>query len=188
MTAGASDFDDSGLAAWFAHAVADAAIDVRRHTAWLARQAEESATFPGVLVDLAERGRPVVVATTDGRTWRGVPIAVGRDVVVLDDDGGRAVLVRLGAIGWVRPQPGDGAPRLGRVATGDVSLAELLADVAPNRPRAVLVAGGAEPVTGELRAASTEVVEVRLDGSGGTALVPSASVTSALLDGVAELA
>lgn len=187
MTAGTSEFDGDGLAGWIAAAVADAAIDVRRHTAWLTRQAEESGTFTGALVDLAERGRPVVVATTDGRTVRGAPVAVGRDVVVLDVGTGRALLVRITAIAWARPQPGDATPGLGRVAAGDVTLAELVADVAPNRPWAVFHAGNAEPVAGELRVASTDVAELRLDGAGGTVLVPLASVSSVLLDGVAEL-
>jgi hypothetical protein len=183
MTPGASEFSDD-LASWLAAAVADAGTDDRRRAAWLAEQAAEEATVAGLFVDLAERARPVLVATTDGRSVRGVPIAVGADVVVLDPGDGRAVLVALGAVVWVRPQVGGGAPGLGRATLGTARLAELVAGVAPQRPRVVLRAPGAEAVTGELRRASVHVAEVRLDGDGANVFVSLEALSTVVLDGV----
>ncbi|MBA2283054.1 MAG: hypothetical protein H0W25_17730, partial [Acidimicrobiia bacterium] len=49
------------LAAWAAAARVDEAAAARSRERWLRQAADEGASFTGVLLDLAERGAPVVV-------------------------------------------------------------------------------------------------------------------------------
>src|SRR4029077_3212757 len=90
------------LTAWLGSLATDEAARSRARTHWLARQALEEGTFAGVLTDLAERGRPVLVHLHSGRRHRGVPVAIGSDFVALAVAGGRSVLVALSAIASVR--------------------------------------------------------------------------------------
>ena len=53
-------------------AMADEAADARAREAFLRRSAAEEGSFAGVLLDLAERGVPVLVAGAGGRRQRGV--------------------------------------------------------------------------------------------------------------------
>jgi hypothetical protein len=134
--------------------------------------AASEATFVGLLVDLAERAVPVVVRLTSGRSHRGVLLAVGREVVVLRDGPKPPALCALAAVTSVRPQP-DGPATADVQATGarpaplDISFGALLAGFADDRPRVQVVAGGDEPVAGELRSVGHDVLTVRLDGDRG---------------------
>jgi hypothetical protein len=132
---------------------------------WLRRQAEDGATLAGTLLDLAERGAPVSVRTTTGRTSHGAIAAVGTDFVVLQSEEGRDTCLRLQAVAAVRPAVGERhAVATGdRLAPLDLLLVEVLAGLAPDRPRLVVLAGG-DLVAGELRAVGVDVVTLRLDG------------------------
>src|SRR5207253_11320300 len=89
--------------------------------------------------------------------------------------------VPLDAIAFVRPQRGSrAAPAAGdRPPPLDVRLAELLAQLAGDRPRVRLVSrGDAEGVAGELRSVGADVVTLALDGEpGGLCYVPLQSLT-----------
>lgn len=135
--------------------------------------ASSEGTLVGVLVDLAERSVPVVVRVgASGRTHRGRVLAVARDAVVVRDGAKPPVVVALGSVTSVRPQPhgADVEATGARPAPLDVSWAALLAGFAANRPRVQVVAGGDEPVAGELRSVGVDVLTLRLDGDQGLAL------------------
>lgn len=152
------------LERWTAEArVADAA-DARRRERSLRRQAEESTTFAGVLADLAERQRPVVLATSGGRRHRGVLRVLGADFVALITDVGAEVLVARWAITSVRSGPRESAAASGRVLDLDLRLHEALAALAEDRPRVQLVTRGDEHLSGDLRNVGLDVVTVRVDG------------------------
>ena len=173
---------DAGLAAWLAEVVVDDAARARVRARWLAQQAAEEGTFAGVLTDLAERARPVVVQLANGRAHRGAVAMIGADVVGLRTAEGRDVLLRQSAITAVRTLPGEPVTVGDRHIVSDLSLAEALAALAEHRVRVLLV--GADPshaVTGELRAVGRDVVTVRLDGAGGTAYVAVASLAETSL-------
>lgn len=166
-----------GLAAWLAEVVADDAAAQRSRLRWLEQQAAEEGTFIGVLTDLAERDRPVVLQLANGRTHRGTLTMIGADVVGLSTAGGRDVLLRQSAIASVRTLPGEPVTVGDRHIVSDVSLSEAMSALAEHRARVHLI--GSDPtqaVTGELRAVGRDVVTVRLDGAGGTAYVAVAAL------------
>lgn len=155
---------------WVAETQVDDAIELRRRSAWLRRQADEESTLTGVLIDLAEHGRPVTLHLGNGRRHRGTIAAVGRDVVELRSSVGERVVVALDALDSVRPMsdatpvPGDGP-----VPT-DVTLAERVRRLAELRGRVLIVGRNGEATSGELTAIGRDVVTVTLD-SGGVAYV-----------------
>lgn len=166
-----------GLAAWLAEVVADDAAQQRSRLRWLEQQAAEEGTFIGVLTDLAERGRPVVVHLTNGRIHRGTLTLIGTDVVGVSTAGGRDVLLRQTAIASVRTLPGEPVTIGDRHIVSDVAMIEAMSALAEHRARVHLI--GSDPsqaVTGELRAVGRDVVTVRLDGAGGTAYIAVASL------------
>jgi len=174
------------LARWAAAAKADEAGRARARERWLRRQAEEEATFAGVLVDLAERAEAVVVRTTGGRRHRGAVAAVGGDFVLLRADPGRWVLVAFDAIAAVRPADGAGAPAAGRRPPAlDLLLLEALDGMAGDRSRvSVIPVGDPEPVVGELEAVGDDVLTIRLDGpSRARSYVRAAAIAEVAVDG-----
>ena len=166
------------LSQWVSAASADAAADARARQRWLRQAADEDATFAGVLLDLAERRTPVVVAGRTGRRHRGTLAAVGADFVVVRVDDGADALLAFTGIASVRPEPGAAAPAGDRAPSIEVTLAEALAVVAEDRPRVLLVTTvDDDGVAGELRAVGRDVVTLRLDGADrATAYVPIASI------------
>ena len=91
---------------WPSSAV-DAATTARAHERWLAPAAEEEGTFAGVLVDLAERGAPVVSTPSGGRRHRGVVRAVADDFVALRTGPGTECSSPIAASRLVRPGSGS---------------------------------------------------------------------------------
>lgn len=132
---------------------------------WLRRQAEEGATLAGTLLDLAERGAPVSVRTTTGRTSHGSVVAVGSDFAVLRGEDGRDACLRLQAVAAVWPAVGERhvVATGDRVAPLDLLLVEVLATLASDRPGVRVLAGG-DVIVGELRAVGVDVVTLRLEG------------------------
>jgi hypothetical protein len=165
------DLDD--LERWAAGARAQEAADARVRERWLRQAAEEEASFAGLLADLAEAGRSVVLTTAAGRRHQGPVVAVGSDFVALAGDG-RLTLVATEAIAELRRSPGApaGARARAAVASGSargehenrlgVGLAEVLAQAVAVRPR-VAVVSGTVTVVGQLRAVGVDVLSVRTD-------------------------
>lgn len=165
------------LEQWVADARVDAAAAERSRERWLRQIAEESASFAGLLLDLAERRLQVVVQGRGGRRNRGTISAVGVDFAAIRTASGTDVLVAFGAIASVRPDDRAGGPAGDRASRFEFSIAEAIAALAGDRPRvlAVTMADG-EGVSGELRSVGRDLVAVRLDGDAGTTYVPIASI------------
>jgi hypothetical protein len=149
----------AGLARWVAEGRVDAAARERSRQRWLERQAGEEASVAGVLLDLAEQARPVMVRTAAGRTARGPIIALGADFAIVREVPRGDVVIPLGAIATVRSPPGAGAPVGDRPLELAVMLAEALVELSADRPL-VLIAAAGEEIRGELSSAGTDVVTV----------------------------
>jgi hypothetical protein len=171
------------LERWAAGARAQEAAEARVRERWLRQAAEEEASFAGLLVDLAEDGRPVSVTTVTGRRHHGPVVAVGTDFVAVGGPEGRLVLVASAALAEVRAAGGTRRPPAagsGRDALG-VTLAEVLAQAVANRPRVAVVLGDVL-VVGQLRAVGTDVLTIRTDGEpAGLSYVTLASVSEVSL-------
>jgi hypothetical protein len=151
------------LEAWAADARVREAADARARERWLRSAAAHDATFVGVLVDLAEAGTTAVVRTTTSRRHRGVVRAVTEECAVLRTDALGDVVLALTGIAEVRPEHGarsDGTRR----APLDLTLAEVLDRLAPDRPRVGMTLAGGEALAGELRTVGRDVVTLLLDG------------------------
>jgi hypothetical protein len=166
------------LTRWVSDARTDEAAASRARERWLVQAAEESATFSGVLLDLAERAAPVGVIGHGDRRHRGVIAAVGADFCVVRTQAGRDLLMAFRGISAVRLDVAEGAPSGDRTVHVDVALAEALAALAGDRPRVLVVTtGGGAGIAGELRAVGRDVATIRLDGDpAGTAYVPIRSI------------
>src|SRR5690348_12016872 len=169
------------LTAWVARLAADDAARARARVQWLSRQAEEEGTFLGVLADLAERGRPVLLQLRNGRTHRGLVAGLGADFTLVHTAGRREALLRQDAIASARTLPGEtvtiGHRALTEAGLREVTFAEALGLLAGERAGVLMIGENpTETLSGELRRAGRDVVAVRLDGEGGTAYVALASV------------
>jgi hypothetical protein len=156
-----TDFDGD-LVRLVADARAADAARSRSRERNLRTSALTEATLAGVLLDLAERGDRVSVRTEFGRTLSGHVTLVAQDGVVLEGTLGTSYL-RFDGIATVRCP----ASRLLVEPSGDrrpprsATLAALLADLAPERPRvAIAVTGERALLSGELRAVGSDVVTV----------------------------
>lgn len=169
---------------WVAEARVDAAAAERARERWLRQIADESATFTGLLLDLAERGLPVVAQGRGRRRNRGTISAVGADFVAMRAAPGTDVLLAFGAIASVRPDDRAGGPTGDRATSFDLGLAEAIAAIAADRPRVLVVTmADGEGVAGELRSVGRDLVALRLDGGAGSAYVPIASIAELRING-----
>ncbi|MBW3649362.1 MAG: hypothetical protein KY458_02215 [Actinobacteria bacterium] len=183
------DDGDKAFLAELDRLVADAAVEgaarQRAQSRVLRQIAQESATFAGVALELAERGDVVVARTTTGRSHGGRVLAVGADFLVLRDSSGPPVVLAMAGITSLRPRPGTGPSDAAgaRRPPLDVRLAVLLAGFAGDRPRVqVMATGDPQPLAGELRAVGLDVATIRMDGDVGLlAHVPIAGVVEVVL-------
>jgi hypothetical protein len=172
------------LRRWVADARADEAGAARSRLRALRLQAEEDATFAGLLLDEAERGGEVVVTTVAGALHAGTVAAVGRDFAVVWVRRRLPVFVPLAAVASVRLPPGASGRFTGdRPPPLDAGLAAVLGAVAGGRPR-VRVAPASTATTGVLAAVGTDVCLVHADGEPPVpTYVPMPAVTDlAVLD------
>lgn len=179
---GPDDAFGRALARWAADATVDDAVRGRVRARWLRIQAEEEASFGGTLVDLAERGRPVVLDVGPHRL-QGLLAGVGGDFVALRTDRGHDVLIRLDGIDAVRPEPGSTAVRGDRTATLEVTLDAVLGPIAAERPEVLIRTDRDVAVRGQLRSAGTDVLRLRAAGDPATPVwVPLDAVRMIVLD------
>ncbi len=156
---------DDPLAAlnrWVAEGAVDSAARARARQRWLERQAAEEATLSGVLVDLAERGRPVAAITVAGHRSRGCVVAVGADFVIVREERLGDVIIPLARLALVKAAPGEDAPTGDRPLGFEIMLADALVELAADRPTVVAAMGG-EEIRGELRSAGFDVAALALD-------------------------
>jgi hypothetical protein len=152
-----------GLNTWIAEGLVDAAASERARQRWLERQATEDATLLGVLIDLAERSRPVAVRSSGGRTARGRVVALGADFVAVREERLGDVLIPTRAIATVRAAPGDVSTVGNRPASLVVVLAEALLELAADRPT-VLLSAANEEHRGNLRSVGRDVLALMIEG------------------------
>ncbi|MPY94371.1 MAG: hypothetical protein GEV08_15315 [Acidimicrobiia bacterium] len=147
--------------------VADARIDeaalARSRERWLRQQAAEAATLEGICRDLAERGEFVLATTTAGTRHRGRIDMLGEDFLAVRSGGG-AVLVPYEGLHTIEVQgtaePGERLVRRG------LTLAEVLTELAQQRPAVRLRCRNGDALVGELRHGGRDLVAVRV-GLGG---------------------
>lgn len=173
----------SRLDRWVADARVDEAARARARERWLRSVAEQEATIAGVLVDLTERAAGVALSTTAGRRHRGWIRALGADFVALCPASGTEVLVALQAISVVRTLPTEDPAAGDRVVSTELTLAEVLTELAAERERVLLVTcAGSDSVSGELRSVGHDVVVVRADTDlPATAYVPLTAIAEVTL-------
>jgi hypothetical protein len=160
---GGTDALARSLEQWAADAMVDEAARQRTRQRWLRIQAEEEASVLGALVDLAERGRSVVLDVGDDRI-RGAVVGIGADFLAVRSDRGQDVLVRTEAIEVVRAEPGAHAVVGDRATLVEVTLAAVVGPLAAERTEVVVRTRSGQVVRGELRSAGTDVVRLRADG------------------------
>jgi hypothetical protein len=164
------------LARWLAEARVDEAAASRARETSLRRQAGEEATLAGVLLDLAERGTPVLVEVSGGRRHRATVRAVADDFCALRTEPATEVLVAYAGITAVLPLDPADLVAGDRPRALDMTLVEALLALLAERPR-VLVAGlDGRLRTGELRSVGRDVVVLRTDGDPRHVYVPVASI------------
>jgi len=187
----------AAFTAWAAgERVRDAAA-ARNRERWLRQQASEAATWVGALVDLAERHHPASLLV--GGHWLGGRIAsVAADFAILEDAGGRPLLVALHHVSAVRaegsaagagPAAGVGsaagagsAAGVGSAATGDrepalrLTMADALSALGADRAAVALTLAGGQTVRGELAGVGADVLTLRGPGLGAQVLVPLGAV------------
>lgn len=147
----------AALQRWVADGQVDEAARARSRRRWLENAATEEATLGGVLLDLAERRRPVTVRTLVGHHITGPIIAVGADFIAVADARLGDTLMPTTRIATVQPAPGDDLPAGDRRHDVVLTFGDALMELAAERPE-VMVGVGDETLRGELRTASTEVV------------------------------
>lgn len=182
MLGGDDDTFGRALARWAAEATVDEAVRARVRERWLRVQAEEESSLAGVLVDLAERGRPVLVRTGAHRL-HGVVAGIGADFVALRSPAGQRVLVPLGKVDHVRADRDSASVRGDRRPTLDVDLVSVLGPVAVDRPQVVIRTDADAALRGELRSVGTDVLHLRGDGDPPAPIwVPLGAVRFVVLD------
>lgn len=151
------------LEAWLADLLVDEAANARARAAWLERQATEEATFLGVLADLAERERQVVIDTVAGRRYLGMIRVVGQDFCALLTKHDVDVLVRYEAIASARPAPREQGTVGDRFIAPVVTFDDALGALSGSGARVTVTGLGGTAVHGELRSVGHDVLTLRLD-------------------------
>lgn len=171
------------LERWAQTARVDEAARRRARERWLLQSAGEGGTVLGVVADLAERGAPVTVTMAGGRRHGGWVRCVGADFVALDTTARGEVLVTLRALSSVRARAGASPPAGDRAVRSGLDLVDVLAGLAAERERVMLVALGEDAVTGTVQALGRDVVALRVEGTAPatTAYVPLAAITEVAL-------
>lgn len=170
------------LARWLAEARVDEAAASRARQRSLHQQAGEEATLAGVLLDLAERGAPVVVEVAGGHRHRATVQAVAEDFCALRTDQGD-VLVAYAGIAAVALLDADDPPAGDRPRALDMTFAEALLVLVAERPRVLVVAKDGTGRAGELRLAGRDVVVLRTDGDPRHLYLPVGSIAEVRVTG-----
>lgn len=162
---------------WLAEQRSDDAAAARSRERWLRQQAAEEGTFAGVLLDMGEGARVVVVHAVGDRRHRGAVRAVAGDFVVIGGDGSPDVLISFAGIVAVRPDAHAPETVGDRAVALDTMLREVLVGLAGERPRVLVTMLDGTGLAGQLRAMGRDVLTLRLDGEDRTLVyVPLAAV------------
>jgi hypothetical protein len=167
---------DGALERWLAELRAHDAAVGRGRVGSLERQAAEAATLLGVVIDLAERARPVMIDLVTGRRHRGEITLVGRDICAIRGAEGVNTLVATWAITAVRPLPGETPITGDRDVSSRATFATAVASSCEPGTRVALWCLGGEALTGEVESVGHDVIALRLDAGRTWAYVALASV------------
>jgi hypothetical protein len=155
---------------WLAEQLVEDAVRSRRRAADLRDQAAQEGTLRGVLVDLAERARPVVLRTVAGTEHRVALTVVGRDVVAGRTMRGEHATAGLDAVASVRAEPGA-APSIGdRQVDQSTTLVGHLHELASVRPDIVATLRDGSRLSGTLTTVGIDVLTIQLHDSDHSAV------------------
>jgi hypothetical protein len=165
--AGGADRFLAELARWAgAERVAQSASERARLRA-LVDSSAASATWAGLLLDLAESAAEVVCTVSGGARLAGRLVGVARDFVVVERGGagvGPPLLVRIDAIGAITPAGGAARQPAGdRSAPLGITFSTAL-DALAGEGSPVTLRAADEAFTGTVTACGTDVVTLRLEG------------------------
>lgn len=132
----------------------------RARTAWLARQSASSATWTGVLLDLAEQGAPVVVTLGPIRLT-GRLVGLGRDFCVLEQPNQRPTVIALAALTTVAPAGGKSGPGGQRSPSLSLGFSSVLEALMEDRAPLVVHPWAGPAIDGELIAVGEDMLTVR---------------------------
>lgn len=153
-----------GFETLLAEARSERDFDERQARRWQSQVDEESATWEGTLLDLAEAEAHVALDTTRGTRIVGQLVAVGTDVLVLRRAGSPESWLRrstVAAAGILERSPVARGSRDAPTAT----LQQLLFDASAHRPNITFVLHGvAAALSGVLISCGADVCVVRTDG------------------------
>jgi hypothetical protein len=167
---------EDGFDAWVGELRVDSAIRARSRAGWLQRQSDEEATLLGVLVELGQRGRPVLIDVCTGRRHRATIESVGSDYLAVRTATDARHLVAVAAVVSVRPLPGE-APVGGEQPSGPRgALADAMASLLGTGIVVALWPRTGEPLRGAVVSAGPDVIGLDLDAGGGVAYVALASL------------
>ncbi len=141
------------------------AVESRRREMWLRRQAEEEGTFHGMLVDLTERQGSLALHTLAGRVLRGPIATLGADFIGIRGARGQTGLVPLAVVTSISPEPGTAATVGDRAVAGTATLDVTVANLAAERPPALVHTTGTERASGRLWTVGRDFLVVRSDSA-----------------------
>jgi hypothetical protein len=145
---------------WAARERSSAAAAEKARQHWLAERAASSATFTGILVDLAEQAAGVTMAT-GGFKCSGRVVGVGRDFCVLGQASGRPAVIPLAAISTIWPHQQRRLPPSGdRPPALEMSIVGAFAAMAEDRLPVGLRAGS-HVIEGDVISVGDDVVTLR---------------------------
>jgi hypothetical protein len=165
---------------WAAEARVGEAAASRSREGWLRQAASEDASLVGTLVDLAERGTPVVVTMRSGRRLRAAIWRVGADCVAVQHDDRRVSWLALNAVAAIGAEPGGQAVPTGtRRVESEVTLADVLGDlVADQATVAVFLSDMTDPLRGRLVGGGRDIVRLTRSGESPDEVVIAVQVVS----------
>lgn len=171
------------LDGWLADARTDDSALARSKERWLRTAAGADASLIGVLMDLAERGVAVSVATSHGRRHHGTIQVLGADFIAIRLAHQGDLLLPLSGVASVQTAPLVEAALGERVVTTDLRLGDVMSELAGERARVLLVVGdGSHSVAGEVRSVGTDVITLHLDADpGASAYVPLRALVEVLV-------
>ena len=154
----------AAFATWAAQQRAESAAAGRARERSLREQAAATATWIGILVDLAEQGTRVTTLVA-GQRRSGRIVGVGRDFLVLDPRYGHTTLICLDAVStlWSDPTAAAVAPAGSRGGAIDLSLLSALALLAEQRSPVSLTMGAGLETAGDLVAVGEDVLTIRTE-------------------------
>jgi hypothetical protein len=154
----------AAFARWAADQRAEAAAADRVKERSLRAQASASATWSGILVDLAEQAT-AVTAVVGAQRRRGRIVGVGPDFCVFEAHLGGSALISLPAMSALWPERTTGAipPAGARRPALELSLLAALSMLAEERSPVTLVTLGGDEIAGDLIAAGEDVLTVQTD-------------------------